>query len=141
MNFATNSDFPVNMLPPLTRNGVLEVYANVLAPLPLIFSSAMGAISLACQGFVDVRRPNGLESPCSLFLLVIADSGERKSSADKHFKKALLEFEREQISKTEMAESTYEGARLAWEAEKSAILSSIKKDSKKGRPCELLTER
>jgi hypothetical protein len=142
MNYAANPAFPpIEMLPPLMKNAIMEVYANVQAPLPLIFSSAMGAISLACQSLVDVRRPNGLESPCSLFLLVIAESGERKSSADKHFKKALLEFEQEQISKSEMAQADYEGARLAWEAEKSAILSSIKKDSKKGSPCDLLKER
>lgn len=141
MNYAAHPAFPIDVLPPLMKNAILEVYANVQAPLPLIFSSAMGAISLACQSHVDVRRPNGLESPCSLFLLVVAESGERKSSADKHFKKPILEFQQEQISKTEMAEAAHEGERLAWEAEKSAILSSIKKDSKKGSPCDLLKER
>lgn len=141
MNSAPHSFFPIEALPRLIKNAIQEVGTNVQAPLPLIFSSAMGAISLACQSHVDVRRPNGLESPCSLFLLIIAESGERKSSADRHFKKAILEFEQEQMSKTDAAHGEYEGALLAWEAEKSAILASIKKDSKKGSPCELLKER
>lgn len=131
MSAASSIAFPIELLPPLTKNAIQEVYANIQAPLPLIFSSAMGAVSLACQSVLDVRRPNGLESPCSLFLLVIAESGERKSTVDKYFKKPIYDFEHEQMLNHQRAQLKYEAEHLGWEAEKMAILSAIKKNAKK----------
>lgn len=58
---------------------------NVQAPRALIFSGALTAISLVCQGLIDVRKPTGQCVPTSLMLLTIAGSGERKSTAENVF--------------------------------------------------------
>jgi hypothetical protein len=50
---------------------------------------------LAVQPHVDIRRAGGLVGPASLFLLSIADSGERKSSIDDFFLKPLTQFQSE----------------------------------------------
>ena len=44
--------------------------------------SVLGVASLAAQALADVRLPYGQSRPLSLFLLTIAESGDRKSSAD-----------------------------------------------------------
>ena len=79
--------FPVHVFPSLIRNAIYEVERQTQAPLSLISASALGAISLVCQNRIDVCRLNGLCSPVSLFLLTLAESGERKSTVDKIFMK------------------------------------------------------
>ena len=59
-------------------------------------SSALGALSLTGQAYVDVKRAEGLTGPTSLFLLTIADSGERKSTCDKFFTEPIRNYERQQ---------------------------------------------
>lgn len=86
-------DFPVWALPPLIRGAVEEAIAVTQAPNALIVSSALAAASLAVQTKFDVRRYNGLVSPCSLFFITIAESGERKTTVDKFFFSPFLEFE------------------------------------------------
>lgn len=85
--------FPVHALPELVRNAVNEVNRNIQAPMALIASSALSAISLSCQHAVDVLRPNGLVTPVSLALMVIAESGERKTTVDRIFTKAIQEYQ------------------------------------------------
>lgn len=126
------SEFPVNALPKIIRDAVLEVQANVKAPLALVASSALGAVSLACQNSIEVCRMSDLKSPCSLFLLTIAESGERKTSVDALFTKPIRSFEEEQAEKHQQAMITYEAERLAWAAVQKGILSVIKKKTIRG---------
>jgi len=62
-------------------------------PLPLVASGALANLSLACQTLANVARDNYLVSPVSLYFLVIASSGERKSAADNVFSKAIRQWE------------------------------------------------
>ncbi|MDA3876378.1 MAG: DUF3987 domain-containing protein, partial [Halothiobacillus sp.] len=91
--------FPVHSLPPLLRDAVIEVQKNSQAPSALVVASALSAISLACQGAVNVLRPGDLLSPTSLYLLTIAESGERKTSVDAYFTKPIRDFEAVQAGK------------------------------------------
>jgi hypothetical protein len=59
----------------------------------------LGVISLACQNRIDVCRLNNLRSPVSLFLLTLAESGERKSTVDKLLMKPLYQLEEEWFEK------------------------------------------
>jgi putative DNA primase/helicase len=64
------------------RNAVEEVQGFTKAPTPLVASSALAALSVAAQAHGDVQRAEKLTGPTSLFILTIADSGERKSTCD-----------------------------------------------------------
>lgn len=87
---------PALGLPPLIRDAVLEVERNIQAPLDLVIASALGAVSLACQNQITVQSgSNNLISPCNLFFLTIAASGDRKSTVDRHFTEPIIEFEKE----------------------------------------------
>lgn len=72
-------------LPPKLRAAVEEAIAVTQAPPALVASSALGAASLAVQAQFDVIRMDGLKSPCSLFLITFAESGERKTTVDRLF--------------------------------------------------------
>ena len=117
--------FPFHMLPPSIRDAVWEAGHYVKAPTPLIASSAFGAISLACQGLVDVERPRGLVGPTSLFLLTIAESGERKTSADKEFMAPIVHFEDHQTQKAVSALAKYEAAIFIWNLKKKSLSARI----------------
>ncbi len=86
--------YPRTALPLVIRQAVAEVSGFVQAPVALVAASALGAVSLACQGFVDIERARTLLGPTSLFLLSIASSGERKSTCDGYFSSAIRRHEK-----------------------------------------------
>lgn len=84
---------PEHNLPPLLKDVVFEVQGQVKAPMPLVVSSALAAVSVACQGIADVRRMESLEGPISLWFLSIAESGERKTTVDNLFMRPIRDFQ------------------------------------------------
>ena len=92
----TPEPYPLDALPHTIRAAVEEVQAFAKAPVPLVASSALAALSIAAQAYIDVKRAERLSGPVGLFLLTIADSGERKSTCDGFFTKAIREYEEAQ---------------------------------------------
>src|SRR3990167_11364766 len=88
--------YPEDALPDTIRKAVKEVVDFVKAPLPMVASSALAAISLAIQPHINVKRAEKLHGPVGLFMLTIADSGERKSTCDGFFTAAIREYEKKQ---------------------------------------------
>lgn len=126
--------YPMDALPGTIRAAVEEVAGFVKAPVALVASSALAALSLACQAHVDVKRAEKLQGPSSLYLLTIADSGERKSTVDTLFTAAIRQYQTEQAEAAKPLLREYQGRLAAWEAERDGILSAIKEASKKGKP-------
>lgn len=85
--------FPVWVLPPKIRAAVEEAIAVTQAPPALVASSACAAAALAVQTKFDVKRLDGLISPCSLYFITFAESGERKTSVDRMFFDSFSKFE------------------------------------------------
>ena len=72
--------YPDDALPGILGDAVRQAQAFVQAPMALVACSALAALSVAVQGLVDVRRDHHLVGPVSLYLLALADSGERKDT-------------------------------------------------------------
>jgi putative DNA primase/helicase len=117
---------------------VEEVASFVKAPAALVASSALAALSLACQANIDAKRAEKLHGPVGLFILVIADSGERKSTCDRFFVSAIRQYQEEQAEAMKPAIKKHQAAIAAWEAERDGILSAIKDAGKKGKPTDKL---
>jgi putative DNA primase/helicase len=82
---------------------------------------------------VNVKRAERLDGPVSLFLLTIADSGERKSTCDGFFMKAIQEFEAAQAEAAKPILRAHAAAMEAWEVKCNGVKDLIKalvKDSK-----------
>ncbi len=133
-------EYPLDSLPDTIRAAVEEVAGFVKAPIPLIASSALAALSLACQAHADIKRAEKLYGPISLYMLAIADSGERKTTCDGFFMSAIRQFEREQTEAMKPAIQQYEAAFAAWDAEREGILSAIREAGKKGKPTHKMRE-
>jgi len=60
--------YPLDALPEPIQAAVKEVQGFTKAPMPLVASAALGAVSIATQAHVDVRRAERLSGPSSLSL-------------------------------------------------------------------------
>ncbi len=130
--------YPADALPDGIRAAVQEVAAFVQAPFPLVASSALGALSLAAQARADVKRADRLQGPSGLFMLTVADSGERKTTCDGFFTQAIRGYEAEQAELAKPALKQHSAAIAAWTAEREGILSAIKDAGKKSKPADKL---
>ena len=127
-------EYPLDALPDSVRCAVQEVAGFVKAPVPLIVTSALAALSLAIQTYTDVQRAEKLDGPCSLFLLAIADSGERKSTCDGFFTRALRDYEAEQREAAKPLIAAYKSSCEVWEAQRGGLKEKIKQLAKEGKP-------
>lgn len=118
--------YPVDALPPMLRDAVREAQAFVQAPMALVACSALAVLSVAGQGLVNVRRDRHLVGPVSLYLLAIADSGERKTTCDGIFSPALRKWESGQLAQMASVLASHEAALAAFEAKKAGVLDAIK---------------
>ncbi|WP_456412175.1 DUF3987 domain-containing protein [Thiolapillus sp.] len=126
--------YPLDALPVTIRTAVEEVRAFTKAPIPLVASSALAALSLAAQAHADVKRAEKLQGPTGLFLLTVADSGERKSTCDGFFMEAIRDYEAEQVEATKSLIKDHKAAMETWEAKRGGIKEKIRQLSKSGKP-------
>ncbi|SEN29785.1 putative DNA primase/helicase [Nitrosospira multiformis] len=126
--------YPLDALPHSIHAAVEEVAGFVKAPLPLVASSALAALSVAIQAYADIKRAEKLSGPVGLFLLTIADSGERKSTCDGFFMKAIRDYEEVQAEIAKPILKDYKAAIQAWEAKHNGIKEKIKQLAKNSKP-------
>lgn len=124
--------YPLDALPGAVRCAVQEVAGFVKAPIPLIASSALAALSLAIQAHVDVQRADKLHGPCGLFLLAIAESGERKTTCDGFFTKAIHDHEAAMLEAAKPEILAHKSKHAVWTAQRAGLVEKIKTLSKGG---------
>lgn len=125
--------YPLDALPKTLRMAVEEVLAFTKAPVPLVASSGLAALSLAVQAHADVKRADKLSGPVGLFLLTLADSGERKSTCDNFFMQAIKEYEANQTEEAKPLVKDHKAAMDAWEAKRGGIKDKIRSLAKAGK--------
>ena len=126
--------YPLDALPDTLRAAVDEVHAFVKSPLSMVVAAALSALSLSIQQHVDVKRDEKLTGPTGLFLLTIAESGERKSTVDGFFTTAVKEYEAEQAELAKPFVKQYLTAMGAWEAKSAGVKDKIRQLAKEGKP-------
>lgn len=103
-------------------SGATRAIANLaFTPESLAAQSVLAACSLAVQAYYNVRLPTGQVRPASLFLVSVAESGDRKSTADDMALAPVRDFENdlERLHAQELQSTTIKQS--AWdEAKKNA---------------------
>lgn len=127
-------DYPEDALPSTIRAAVREVAEFVKAPLPMLASSALAALSLAIQAHADAKRAEKLHGPVGLFLLTIADSGERKSTCDGFFTRAIRDYEEAKAEAAKPIIKNHKADLEAWEAKRGGIKDKIRQLAKDNKP-------
>jgi len=134
----TNPDYPIEFLPIGIRRAVQEVNDFVQCPISLTACSALSSLSLAAQGLIDVQRDERLAGPVSLFILALADSGERKTTCDNIFTDPIRKWENEQNLAMQGIQKEYDAAIKIWQAKNKAIIGEIEKSAKSRKSSEEL---
>lgn len=120
--------FPLEQLPLVLRQGAKGVQGRTQAPIALCAQSCLAALSLGASRLADVRLPTGQTRPLSLYLITIAASGERKSSADNEASKPILEWERQEAIAHQQDMETYRIQAAAFETAEKELHKRFKKD-------------
>lgn len=125
-NMYQGMPFPLMALPEIVRAAVSEVQSNCDAPIPIVVAAALAAMSTACQGKANVVRPKSIkEMPISIFSLLLAASGERKSEVMGLFMQPIREFETLQAEAAKKQLLQYQADLIAWKIEKKVITSRM----------------
>jgi putative DNA primase/helicase len=126
--------YPIDALPLPIRAAVEEVAGFVKAPVPMVASSALAALSLAIQAHANAKRAEKLHGPVGLFLLTIADSGERKSTCDGFFTRAIRDYEEAQAEAAKPVLKDHRAEIEAWEAKRGGVKEKIRQLAKDNKP-------
>ena len=123
--------YPVDALPPLLMAAV-EAIADMTQCDPAIAAgSVLGAASLAVMAHADVVLPHGAVVPTSLYLVTLAESGDRKSAADDLAMAAVREAEvtGQEVRRAQWGDHCC--AKEAWQAAKADLVKTHRKDRAK----------
>ncbi len=118
--------YPIDALPALMRDAVVEYQAYGQQPVAMVATSALSALSLAAQHLADVGRDPELVGPCSLNTLTVAVSGERKTSADRGFTAGLRRLEDAKRSEATEAMIKHRVAMLDFKHKRDALDGRLK---------------
>ena len=112
---------------------VVEYQACGGQPVEMVVTAALAAMSGCVQGLVDVRRDRQLVGPVSLNTVVIADSGERKTTCDNAFSAAAERWSRSESERIAPLYLDAKEARDAHQAQKQGLISALRDVAAKGK--------
>ena len=121
--------FPVEHLPSLLKNAVEAIVDYVDCPPALAAMSVLSAASLAVQGHADIATPTG-PKPLSLFLLSVAQTGERKTAADKRALVPVTHYESELNTEYRNQCKQYDDVLAVYNADYKPIVNDNKLSTK-----------
>ena len=133
-----HDNFPLDALPENLRNTLLEVERMVQSPIGLIASSMLSTMAIACQGALNVRTPTGEVVPTSLFMVTIAESGERKTGTDRIFTQPIRDFEAQHRLQYEQRLIAYKSKKYLWDIQDKELKKSAKQLEKNGKTLEII---
>lgn len=110
-----------------TLAGACESLRRVIqAPDAVCGASVLAAASLATQGLADVHN-DGRVHPLSLWLLTIAESGERKSAVDAEAMRPAREYEKERAKDFDALQENYTAQMAEWESRRDHAKTTAKR--------------
>jgi hypothetical protein len=120
--------YPHLSLPDPIRDAVTEAFQIVQAPMPLVASAGLAAVSLACEGVADILRLNFLKSPCQLYFMSVAERNERKSKVDEIFLQSIRRFEAWQAQEHVSRRAAYSRNALVFKEKKRALSQLVREE-------------
>ena len=125
--------YPIECLPEGIRAAVLDVHQTSQAPMAMIGTCAISALSLAAQGHVSVARDEVTHGPVSIFALIEAPSGERKTTVDGFFNRTVREYESLEFEVAKPLINEYQAAFQIWEGKRAGLKDAIKHAAKNNK--------
>ncbi|MGA7871884.1 MAG: YfjI family protein [Candidatus Binatus sp.] len=115
--------FPVDALPDVLREAALAIHAITRAPIAIGAQSVLAVATLAVQAHADIELPTRAVRPLSCNFITIADSGDRKTSADDLALKSIRDREKLLTLDYERERNDHANRLEAWDKQRAQILS------------------
>ncbi|WP_351189850.1 YfjI family protein [Shewanella sp. TB4-MNA-CIBAN-0142] len=128
---------PYKLISKLLINACNEARLITQAPEGMICMTAISAISQVLQGVIDVKLPTGNIKPVSIMTMLIAESGERKSTVENLFKKGIKSFEKLELKTYQESLNRYK-IELDFHKSKTSQISKIKNLDNEGESDEVV---
>jgi hypothetical protein len=119
-------DFPIEILGEELQLTCEAIAAIGETHIDIAVQSVLCALSLAEQSLIDVITPNGEIKPVSLSMVTVADSGDRKTTADRLAMTAVTEWEKVRYINYKKQQKEYEVMHKDWEKRKALIIADEK---------------
>ncbi len=118
----TGEPFPIDCLPPILRNMAEEIRRVTKTPTELCCGSVLTAASIATKRFVKVFEKEDLTHYTCFFFMMIAESGERKSSVMKKALDPIYKFQEQDKERYLQEKRSYTARQKAIQRECNTIL-------------------
>lgn len=133
MSAFTPRPYPIDKFPPRIRAAVLEIMRLVPTTDVIASMSVLTALSSVIGCIADWRHPvSGQVRPSTLYLWVVALSGEGKSPSDGYACSPIYSRDISAIQKFDEDKEAYQAANAGWRAIEKGLLSRIAKFSRAG---------
>jgi len=113
--------YPTEALGPVLSRAAAAISRKVQVPEAIAAQSVLAAASLPAQAHADVMFPYGQKRPLSLYLITVAGSGDRKSTADNEALWPIRKREKALKEQHDRDFKTWSIDHAAWSAEKRKI--------------------
>lgn len=124
-------DWPSYKERSLLQNAVLEVVDAFQVPDEMAIMVALGAMSIACQGSIEVKQPYGGKINTALYTLTIAESGERKTTVSNQLTQGIERVNAELSQRYEKELKSYLRDAYIWGVKNKTLESQYKSAIKK----------
>ncbi|HCT3329646.1 TPA: DUF3987 domain-containing protein [Proteus mirabilis] len=122
----------IEKLPDYFQRMVELVHIKTDAAAEIILPTLLSVMSLSCQDSFDIEPINGRKYPLSLYHVVLARSGCRKSTVYKLLTKAISEFEQQLEQDFYIEKDNYERSLVLWNIKFSALNKCYQKALNQG---------
>ncbi len=122
-----SAPYPLSALGDLIGDAAKAIVEAVQVPDALAAQSVLSAAAMAAQAHGNVQRA-GQQIPLSLFALTVAESGDRKSAADRLALQAHQQHQRELLEQYKADAKQYRDQRDAYQKARANILDKAKGD-------------
>lgn len=125
------SPYPMDAFFVLVRETGFEIHRNVQAPDAMIGMALVSGMTMACQALIDVKLPTGQVRPVTQNVMVVAESGERKTTVDGLLYAPFRDHDMQALVLYKAALETYQAERDWWESKNNGLRSAIAKAARK----------
>lgn len=130
--------FPYIVLPEHIKQVMHSVYAETQAPYALICSIILSIMSISVQDLYDIAPKPNMRNPLVLYMIMLAESGERKSTAYKLLMSFIQDIEH--IWETEYQKEllTYKSEFSIWSIKINALRKKLQQDIMQNNDTEII---
>ena len=126
--------YPLHRFHLLVAEAARELKWNLKAPDALIGMSLLATMSTVSQDFIDVRLPTGQLRPVSLYIIGVAESGERKTTVDYRVAEPIHEHDDMLMAQYEAGMARYAKELSLWKDTHRALRRKRAKLIEQGKP-------